>query len=486
MSEHPTAGPAVLIVDDEPAWLRNFGLLLRTAGVPEVVPCQGGEAALVALREREVAVACIDLHMPGLAGRELLARIQADHPEVRVIVITGVNEVETAVECMKLGAFDYFVKSTETSRLVAAVKRALELRELSRENRLLTERLVAGGLARPELFVDIVTRDPALLALFRYAEAIAVTRQPVLITGESGTGKELMARAVHAASGRRGEFVPVNVAGLDDNVFSDTLFGHRKGAFTGADENRPGLVERAAGGTLFLDEIGDVSPAGQVKLLRLIQEREYSTLGSDAARKSDARVVVATNQDLRRLREAGRFRADLFYRLHTHALHLPPLRQRPGDVPLLLDHFLDKAARELGKRRPTPPRELPLLLQTYTFPGNVRELEGMVFDAVSRHTARMLGMETFRAHIEGADGGEERAGAQSPAGSAPGTAADAAAEAAAPPALVFPARLPTLAEVADQLVAEALARASGNQAIAARLIGVSRQALNRRLNRRRG
>jgi DNA-binding NtrC family response regulator len=288
----------------------------------------------------------------------------------------------------------------------------------------------------------------------------------------------------------------VNVAGLDDNVFSDTLFGHRKGAFTGADENRPGLVERAAGGTLFLDEIGDVSLAGQVKLLRLIQEREYSALGSDTARKTDARVVVATNQDLRRLREAGRFRPDLFYRLHTHALHLPPLRQRPGDVPLLLDHFLDKAARELGKRRPTPPRELPLLLQTYDFPGNVRELEAMVFDAVSRHTARMLGMETFRAHIEGADGGEERAGTEGAAGSASGAAgeaglaggptADAAAETAAPPALVFPARLPTLAEAADQLVAEALARASGNQAIAARLIGVSRQALNRRLNRRRG
>jgi DNA-binding NtrC family response regulator len=301
-------------------------------------------------------------------------------------------------------------------------------------------------------------------------EAVAASPRPLLITGETGVGKELVARAVHALSGRKGNFVPVNVAGLDDHVFADTLFGHRKGAFTNALEARAGLLEQAAGGTLFLDEIGDLSAASQVKLLRLLQDGEYLPLGADIAKRSDARAVVATNQDLESARNSGRFRKDLYYRLCGHRVHLPPLRERREDLPVLLDHFLGEAARSLEKRRPTPPDELHTLLAVYPFPGNVRELESMVFNAVSLHSAGKLSMDAFKAVIF------ERQ---------PALAGEA--EGREPPGrLLFPERLPTLKQVEDALVEEALRRAGGNQSIAATLLGITRQAMNKRVNKATG
>src|SRR6185369_15273589 len=228
-----------------------------------------------------------------------------------------------------------------------------------------------------------------------YIEAVAQSPQPLLITGESGVGKELVARAAHALSGCSGPLVAVNVAGLDDTVFADTLFGHVRGAFTGADQPRRGMIEEAADGTLFLDEIGDLSIPSQVKLLRLLQEGEYFPLGSDRPKRLKARVVVATHQDLSLKQVAGTFRRDLYYRLCTHLVHVPALRERKGDLPLLLDHFLEDAARALGKKKPTPPRELLQLLVTYSFPGNIRELKALVYNAVSVHRDRVLSMDTF-------------------------------------------------------------------------------------------
>jgi DNA-binding NtrC family response regulator len=284
----------------------------------------------------------------------------------------------------------------------------------------------------------------------------------VLITGESGTGKELIAQALHALSRAGQSLVAVNVAGLDDSVFADTLFGHARGAFTGADAPRRGMVEAAGAGTLFLDEIGDLSLASQVKLLRLLQEGEYFPLGADQPRQSRARIVVATHQDLAGRQAAGSFRKDLFFRLRTHHLHIPPLRARKDDIPLLLDHFLEEAAGELGKKKPTPPRELPVLLAAYSFPGNVRELRAMVYDAVSAHQGGVLSMESFRRFI-----------------GAPPSAAGDPAEGTSPFAAV--AELPTLSGAVDLLVEEALRRAQGNQTIAARLLGISQPALSKRL-----
>jgi two-component system, NtrC family, nitrogen regulation response regulator GlnG len=323
-----------------------------------------------------------------------------------------------------------------------------------------------------EAFAEIVTQHPSLFAIFRYLEAIAGSPQPVLITGETGTGKELMAKALHRLSGRPGELVAVSVAGLDDAMLSETLFGHIRGAFTGADRPREGLIASAAGGTIFLDEIGDLAVTSQVKLLRLLQDGSFYPLGADRPRQSRARIVVATNTDVVQAVGAGRFRKDLYYRLRTHHLHLPPLRSRKGDIPLLVDHFVEKAARQLGKGVPAVPLALHQLLKTYNFPGNVRELEALVFDGVARHQGIMLSLASFKDAISGKPQFTVTAEEPERAG-------------ATPLASLFPDRLPTLREAEDHLIAEALLRADGNQGVAAGLLGLSRQALNKRLSRRR-
>jgi DNA-binding NtrC family response regulator len=336
----------------------------------------------------------------------------------------------------------------------------------------LKERLLTDAPHQPEAFAEIVTQHPSLFAIFRYLEAIAGSPQPVLITGETGTGKELMARALHRLSGP-GELVAVNLAGLDDTMFSDTLFGHTRGAFTGADRPREGLIASAAAGTIFLGEIGDLAPASQVKLLRLLQDGSFYQLGADRPRRSQARVLVATNTDVVQAVGAGRFRKDLYYRLRTHHVHLPPLRQRKGDIPLLVDRFVEKAAGQLGKKVPAVPVALHQLLKTYSFPGNVRELQALVFDGVARHQGVTLSMASFKEAISGEPQStlttEQAEGAQ-----------------ATQLASLFPDRLPTLREAEDHLITEALLRADGNQTVAAGLLGLSRQALNKRLSRRRG
>ncbi len=345
----------ILLVDDEAEMLRSFKLTLRSNGIGNVALCRDPRDVLPLLLKREAEVILLDLTMPFISGAELLSMIAGEFPGTPVIIVTGTNEVDTAVQCMKDGAFDYMVKPVEKRRLVSGVRRAIEIRELQLENRLLRERILSGGLENPDAFSRIVTNNRRMRSLFQYIETIAKSPQPVLITGETGVGKELMARAVHALSLRHGRFVTVNAAGIDDNAFSDTLFGHGKGAFTGADQMRKGLVEEAAGGTLLLDEIGDLGADSQVKLLGLVQEREYFPLGSDLPKMTDARIIGATNHDLQALRESCRFRKDLYYRLRAHHLHIPPLRERLDDLPLLVDHFLEKAARSLGGKKPTPP-----------------------------------------------------------------------------------------------------------------------------------
>ena len=319
---------------------------------------------------------------------------------------------------------------------------------------------------KQELFPFFVTNDEKMLSIFQYVESSAQTEQPVLITGETGVGKELIARAIHRLSNRPGNFVPVNVAGLDDNIFSDTLFGHERGAFTGAEHVRKGQIELAATGTLFLDEIGDLSQPSQVKLLRLLQEGDYLPLGRDEPKLSHCRIVAATNEDLWVLQRAGKFRKDLNFRLRTHHIHIPPLRERKEDIPPLVDHFLDKAANDLSKKKPTPPKELIPLLQTYSFPGNVRELQSMIFDAVSQHQSKLLSLEVFRSYI-----------AQCQTHN-PSPCAKISEE----PYLVnFSDDLPTIKEATKLLVIEAMKRAQGNQTTAAQLLGISRQALGKRL-----
>ena len=460
---------SVLLVDDEAPWLRSLSMTLEGPGaINNIILCGDSRQVMAILDEREVGLVLLDLTMPHLSGEELLRMIAQEHPEIAVIVMSGMNQIETAVSCMKLGAFDYLVKTVEEDRILDSVRRAIRMQELQRENREMRSRFLNDRLEHPEAFADIVTNNKTMRSAFQYIEAVAKSTQPILITGESGVGKELVARAVHTLSRGRGPLVSVNVAGLDDNVFADTLFGHTKGAFTGANEARSGMVEQAAEGTLFLDEIGDLSLLSQVKLLRLLQEGEYYPLGSDMPRQLKARIVVATHQDLAEKRAAGQFRKDLFYRLRAHHVHLPPLRERGDDLPLLLDHFLEEAAQALGKKKPTYPKELLTLLANYSFPGNLRELRSMAYDAVSVHTSRMLSMNTFIRAME-EQGGEPRK------------------DAAATDHKIFSdwEQLPSLGEVVDQFVAEVMRRSDNNQTIAARVLGISQPALSKRLKQLR-
>lgn len=389
----------VLMVDDEFHILEGFTFMLKMGGIDNIIRCQDSRRVTKILEEKEVEVVLLDLTMPVIPGEELLDIIKNQYPEVPVIIVTGNNEIDIAVRCMQKGASDYILKPVEESRLIGSVKKAVELRGLRRENRLLKQKIILQKLDQPEAFYDIITRDEKMHAVFHYMEAIRKTSEPVLVTGETGTGKELVARAFHTLSGRQGKFVSVNVGGLDDQMFSDTLFGHRKGAFTDAVSGRAGFIESAASGTLFLDEIGDLSMPSQVKLLRLLQEKEYYPLGDDEPRYSDALIITATNKDLYMLQGEEKFRKDLFYRLDVHHIHLPPLRERLDDLPLLVDHFLEEAARSLGKRKPTPPPELYSQLSIYHFPGNIRELRSMIFKAVSLHKSKMLSLDTFKEYI---------------------------------------------------------------------------------------
>ena len=317
-------------------------------------------------------------------------------------------------------------------------------------------------------FSSLVTRDSKMRDLFRYAEALAASGLPVLVTGETGVGKDLMARAIHKLSGCRGEFVALNAAGLDDVMFSDALFGHHKGAYTGADRPREGLVARAAGGTLFLDEIADVTERSQIKLLRLLQEKEYYPLGSDTALTSNARIVLAANCDLQKRMAEGRFRNDLYYRLCSHEVRIPPLRDRKDDLPLLVEHFVESMSQQLGIAPPSYPDKLIDLLESYDFPGNVRELQGMVEDAVVCSKSGMPFEEPFLRIIRLAP----------PLQSTDSGAIHRKLEA------VW-GRFPTLREAEELLVNAALELSRGNQRIAATMLGLNRQTLNMRLKARR-
>ena len=463
-----SAALPVLVVDDEAYALKGYELQLLGEGIENIICCQSGEEAQDILASQRVSLVLLDLRMPGISGEDLLSRVVARYPEIPVVVITGIDDAATAVRCMKAGAFDYIVKPVEQTRLITIVGKALEFNELRCENILLKESILGGNLQHPETFAGIITKNRKMQAIFKYIESISLTSKPVLITGETGVGKELVARAIHNLSGRQGNLVAVNLAGLDDNLFADTLFGHARGAFTGADRARPGLIEKAADGTLFLDEIGDLSPAAQVKLLRLVQEREYFTLGSDNVKKSNTRLIVATNRDLARLRDKEKFRSDLYFRLLHHRIEVPPLRQRREDIPLLANYFIKQAASELGKAEPAAPLELFNLLSVYDFPGNIRELKSLIYDAVSCHNKGKLSLESFKRVI----------------GDHPAAGIHRAETRSIHSLYASLENLPSLKESEDLLIEEALKRADGNQSLTALMLGISRQTLHRRARRK--
>lgn len=458
----------ILLVDDEEHFLLSAELTISSNGIKNIETTSDSRNVLKLLSGKDYSLVVLDINMPHISGAELLPQIVKKYPHIPVIVLTAINNVENAVQSMKDGAFDYVVKPVDDTRLIATIKRGLEFTQIRNENELLKQSLLKEKLEHPEAFEHIITRSGSMRAIFRYIEAIARTSLPVLITGETGTGKELIASAIHRASGRKGELVPVNVAGVDDNLFSDTLFGHKKGAFTGAEIDRKGLIEKAEDGTLFLDEIGDLNIESQVKLLRLLQDGQYYPLGSDMPKLSNARIIVATNRDIKSMQSSNQFRQDLYYRLRSHHIQIPSLRERKKDIPVLIDFFLINASNELGKKTPRSPKELYTLLSNYHFPGNVRELEGLIYDAVSLHKSGILSLESIRKKLSDQIEDEKRITVKEEIEDSP---------------IAITGRFPSLKESEDALIREALKRADGNQTIAADMLGISRRALNNRLQR---
>ena len=366
----------ILIVDDEDIVIRSC-LRILEGDEFQVEAVQDGREALRKIEENPYDVMILDIMMPNMDGLEVLRRVKETHPNVDVIMITGLSQIDTAVQAMKLGAFDYISKPFEPDELKLVVQRALERRRLLQENLTLK-----SELSSKYRFENIVGLSPQMQAVYRLIAQCAPTSSTVLITGESGTGKELIARAIHYNSLRKDKpFVPVDCNALSENLLESELFGHVKGAFTSAVVNKKGMFEVAGSGTLFLDEIGNISMSIQAKLLRVLQEREFRAVGDTRTLIANFRLVTATNKDLKAMVAAGTFRDDLYYRINIFPIHAPALRERKGDIPALAYHFLKVFSAELGKKITDISEGALSTLVNYGWPGNVRELENVMHRA---------------------------------------------------------------------------------------------------------
>ncbi len=446
--------PLILVAEDEDLMRAIIQRLLEEAGY-RVAPAASAEEALELFAAEDVAVTLTDIRMAGMDGLALLDRIKDVDAEALVIVMTAYSSVDSAVAALRKGAYDYVTKPFVNEDLLQSIKNALRQRELFRENRHLRRELDSRYS-----FSEIIGTSDALQRVFRLVEKVAATNTNILVQGESGTGKELIARAIHHNSARADRpFVAINCGALPETLLESELFGHVKGAFTGAVGTKPGLFRAAEGGTVFLDEIGEVTPAMQVRLLRAVQEHEVTPLGASAPVQFDARIVCATNRDLEKEVAEGRFREDLFYRLNIIELHLPPLRERREDIPLLVRHFVKRTAREQQQHeKPIEPAAMTALLN-YAWPGNVRELQNAI--------ERAFTLSGERVDLD----------------SLPPRIRDSAAKAGAD-AMRDPDGLrPTLAEIERRYILDTLASVNQDKTRAANILGIDLSTLYRKLKR---
>jgi DNA-binding NtrC family response regulator len=458
MDKSHQGGLRILFADDE-AHLRDLMQMELPRMGHEVTVCPDGAAALRALEKGSYDAALLDLKMPGLTGIEVLGRIRQVSPETQVIILTGHATVDTAVQALRLGAFDYLTKPCKWAELEVILNRVVERRDLANKAQALETRLKAA-----EGTPMLVGETPAMMSVRRLIETVAPTDASVLILGETGTGKELVARNLHDKSHRAGHaFIPVNCGALPENLVESELFGHRKGAFTGADQHRKGLFEVANGGTLFLDEVGELNKGVQVKLLRFLESGEIRRVGENDPFRVDVRVLCATNRDLREMIAAETFREDLFFRINTFEIHLPALRERKADVPLLAQHMLRRYAPRRGGAEPSLAPSAVEALMAHDWPGNIRELA----NAIERATILAAGGSIGPEHLP----------SQPPIRRAGGSTS-----AVAGPHFQIPDGTPTLRDVEMKFIQAILEKHNGNKPAASKELGISLKTLYNKIN----
>src|SRR5579862_3314900 len=443
---------AILIVEDEAKMRRLLELNLGDQGFTTHAVADA-ESGLKLLGQQEIDLVVTDFRLPGMNGLEFLQAIRRMNASLPVVMMTAYGSVESAVEAMKMGASDYVLKPFSLEEMTLVVRKELDAHNLREENRSLRE-----ALGQRYQYKNIIAQSDKMQAVLATVERVAPTNATVLLGGESGVGKDLVARAIHEHSNRKaGPFVKINSTAIPENLLESELFGFEKGAFSGAASSKPGKFELADKGTMFLDEIGDVPPPIQVKLLRVLQDREFERLGATKTLKVDVRLIAATNRDLRDALEDGTFREDLYYRLNVVAIDIPPLRERKEDIPPLADFFLDKFARESGKPVRGITRQAMESLMSFHWPGNVRELQNIIERGVALSSGEMLDAADIRL-----DRPPGRPGAEA--------------------AHVLPQGF-TLEQWEDEMIREALRSANGNKSQAARSLGLSRNALRYRLSK---
>jgi DNA-binding NtrC family response regulator len=444
--------PTILIVEDEAKMRRLLELNLGDDGFTTLA-AEDAESGLKLLRENHVDLVITDLKLPGMNGLEFLHAVKRFNSALPVVVMTAFGSVETAVEAMKAGASDYVLKPFSLGEMRMVVRKELDVRDLREENRSLRE-----ALGKRYSHPNVVARSAKMQEVLATVDRVAPTNSTVLLGGESGVGKDLVAHAIHEKSRRRaGPFIKINSTAIPENLLESELFGYEKGAFTGAGTSKPGKFELADKGTLFLDEIGDVPPSTQVKLLRVLQEREFERLGGTKTIKVDVRLIAATNRDLREALEQGTFREDLYYRLNVVPIDIAPLRQRKEDIPDLVNLFISRFAGDSGKPVESITPEAMQLLSIYHWPGNVRELQNIIERACALAKGTVLDVADI--HLD-----------QRPLKATNGAAG------------FLPDGM-TLEKWEDEMIREALRRANGNKSQAARLLGLSRNALRYRLSK---